>query len=48
MNFKIWNKILSITGFVTMSLGYFVENNTLIIIGGISTVVGISTAILKI
>ena len=47
MRFKIWNKILSITGFVTLQLGYFVESRVLIIIGGISTILGIATAILK-
>lgn len=45
MRFKIWNKILSITGFITLQIGYFLESPILIIIGGVSTIIGIATAI---
>ena len=42
---KPWNKIISIVGFVTLELGHFTNSNTLIIIGGISTIIGITTMI---
>jgi len=38
---ELWKKIISVVGIITMTIGHFINSPTLIIVGLISSIIGI-------